>query len=170
MKNLIDKYNVILKETSENIKDELEHHFGQIDYTNNDKAIQIITLKSENDIDNAIYGSGFYIILTDNIFSDNKCNFKINNQTAIYRGHSAFVKDRLKSHLSNNKYKETKSTYEVCLKIEDGVNGININEKPYNSWNWTVVVHKMRNSNKLMREQAEYAFDELYNKPCKSRE
>lgn len=170
MKGIIDKYKIILKDTSANIKTELVTYFKKINYTKPDNTVQIITLKSEDDIDNVIYGDGFYVILTDHVFNDNKCSFKINNQVAIYRGHSKFVKHRLQSHLANNKYKETKSTYKVCLKIEDRINGININEAPYNTWNWTVVVHKMRNSNKLMREQAEFAFDELYNKPCKSRE
>jgi hypothetical protein len=170
MKKIIDKYKIILKSTSENIKSELVSHLEKVDYSKTNAQVQILNPQKENDLDEIIYGSGFYIILTDNIFSDNKCTFKLKNQVAIYRGHSTFVKKRLQSHLANNKYNENESTYKVCLKIEDGVNGININEKPYNTWGWTVVVHKMRNSDKLMREQAEYAFDELYGKPCKSRE
>lgn len=170
MKEIISKYKVILQTLSDSIKSELVNHFRKIDYTSKSSHIQIISPENEKDLEQIIYGSGFYIILTDNIFSDNECTFRLNNQVAIYRGHCTFVKKRIQSHLANKKYNKTESIYQVCLKIEDGINGVNIDEEPYKNWNWTIVVHKMRNSDKLMREQAEFAFDELYGKPCKSRE
>ena len=90
---------------------------------------------------------------------------------AIYRGHSYFTKKRLFSHLANEKYKsqikEKGPNYKVCLKIDGKNSGININKIPYKDWEWTVVVHKMKGSNQLIREQMEKAFDKKFSKPIK---
>jgi hypothetical protein len=78
------------------------------------------------------------------------------------------------SHLFNLDYNKNSSKYKtkytVCLKIEDGVEGININQQPYSDYSWKIVVHKMKDSSKMIREQAELAFDNIYNRPLKSRE
>jgi len=71
------------------------------------------------------------------------------------------VPDSSKS--SNRRFYEVH--YKVCMKLEEKVNGINISAEPYKNWNWTVIIHKMRNSNKSIREQAEFAFDTIYGKP-----
>jgi hypothetical protein len=174
LKKRIEKYKSDLNNVTEGIKSDLKEYFKGLDYSIANSEVEITTLSSENDI-NKIYASpGFYIILTDNNFSDNECKFRYNDQTAIYRGHSYTTRKRISSHLANNTYvknrKSTDPNYTVCIKIEDGVNGINIDSKPYSDWKWTVIVHKMRKSNELIREQAELAFDNAFGKPCKSRE
>ncbi len=174
MKERIIKYKTELKTVTESIKVDLTEYFKEFDYEIANEDIQITKIESESDISEIYASPGFYIILTDYKFDDNECNFTFNNQTAIYRGHSYFSRKRILSHLANDFYKNNRNAgepnYTVCLKIEDGVDGININKKPYNNRNWTVIVHKMRNSNKLIREQAEFAFDAAFGKPCKSRE
>lgn len=174
MKNRILKYTSELSKTTNFIQNDLEEYFRSIDYKKLPSEIQITEVKNEDDLNKIIYGVGFYIILTDHTFEDNNCKFEYNNQKAIYRGHSYFSKKRLLSHLANDKYnrerKKNEPNYKVCLKIETGKNGININQNPYKNWNWIVIVHKMKDSSKLMREQAEKAFDKVHNKPCKSRE
>jgi hypothetical protein len=174
LKNRIIKYTSELSKITDFIQNDLEEYFRSIDYKKQSKEIQITEVENEEDLNKIIYGVGFYIILTNHNFEDNNCRFKYNNRKAIYRGHSYFSKKRLLSHLANDLYnhkrKKNEQNYKVCLKIEKGKNGININQKPYKNWNWTIIVHKMNNSSKLMREQAEQAFDKVYNKPCKSRE
>ena len=174
MENRIIKYTSELSKITDFIQKDLEAYFRNVDYGKVSKEIQITEINNEEDLNQIIYGVGFYIILTNQIFDDNNCEFEFNNQKAIYRGHSYFSKKRLLSHLSNEKYKRNRKqnepNYKVCLKIENGKNGINVNQSPYKNWNWTVIVHKMKGSSKLMREQAEQAFDKVYNKPCKSRE
>lgn len=117
---------------------------------------------------------GFYILMTDLKFENNNCLFEIDDFKAIYRGHSYFVKDRIMSHLFNLDYNKNsskhKTKYTICLKIEDGVEGININQQPYSDYSWKIIVHKMKDSSKMIREQAELAFDNIYNRPLKSRE
>ncbi|MFI0430684.1 hypothetical protein [Mariniflexile sp. HMF6888] len=174
MKERVEKYKSELINVTENIKNDLKEYFEGFDYNCDHRDIEITSIKSEKDI-NQIYASpGFYIILTDNEFDDNECSFKFNKQVAIYRGHSYSTRKRISSHLANDTYNQNRKlgepNYTVCLKIENGVNGINIDNLQYSNWNWTVIVHKMRNSNKLIREQAELAFDAAFGKPCKSRE
>ncbi|MBX2948115.1 MAG: hypothetical protein KF704_02460 [Crocinitomicaceae bacterium] len=170
----IEKHKVDLNRITEEIKNDFEIYFKEQEFKNGNTEIQIIPIKSKADIDKIYSGIGFYIILTDKSFDDNQCTFNCKNHTAIYRGHSYTTRQRVLSHLLNKIYrasrKSTEPDYKVCLKIEDGVNGININKKPYNKWEWTVVVIKLRGSNKLIREQAEIAFDSVFGKPCKSRE
>lgn len=174
MKERIEQYKSELNNVTENIKHDLNEYFKDFDYNCEHRDIEITSIKSEKDINQIYASSGFYIILTDNEFNDNECRFKYKNQTAIYRGHSYSTRKRISSHLANDTYNENRKSgepnYTVCLKIEDGVNGININKFPYRNWNWSVIVHKMRNSNELIREQVELAFDAVFGKPCKSRE
>lgn len=51
-----------------------------------------------------------------------------------------------------------------------GENGINITDSIFKKFRWFVVIHKMTGSNRLIREQAEKAFDELFNRPFASQE
>jgi len=172
LNNRILNYTSELSKATDFIQNDLAEYFTNVDYKEESREIKITKIKNEEDLNKIIYGAGFYIILTNHPFQENKCEFEFNNQKAIYRGHSYFSKKRLLSHLANSNYQNNKGStnYTVCLKIENGKNGININQNPYKKWNWTIIVHKMKGSSKLMREQAEKAFDELYNKPCKSRD
>ncbi|ASV31486.1 hypothetical protein CJ263_15390 [Maribacter cobaltidurans] len=161
-----------MENTSKSIEKDLKEYFRNYHYLKPDSDIQIINVETEDDLDKAYYGRGFYIILADQQFEENKCLFEFRGLKAIYRGHSYFTKKRLLSHLSNEKYKSTRKSnepnYKVCLKIEDKVNGININQEPYKNWKWIVIIHKMKNSSKIIREQMEKAFDNVFQKPCKS--
>lgn len=174
MKNRISKYNKIFQETTEIIKLDLVDYFRNVDFWGDNKNIQIVNISDINDLKRVYAGRGFYIILTDYHFKGNTCEFVIDTDTAIYRGHSYTVRKRITSHLFNDIYKKKRKSYEpdynACLKIDDGKNGININKQPYEDWNWTVIVQKMRNSNKEIREQAEKAFDIVYGKPLKCRD
>lgn len=131
------------------------------------------TIKSLADIERTYYGTGFYVILTDYLDSDNCCSFVVNGLKAIYRGHCYTVKSRLKSHLFNDHYRsklpEKGVRYDVCMKLDDN-NGINISEPPYSSYQWRVIVHKMKGSSKMIREQAEHAFDDAFLRPIGSKE
>lgn len=177
MKNRIKKFASLLKETTENIKNDLIVYFNSLDYSKPNKGIQILEIKSENDLDKIIYGNGFYIILTNYPVKINNFILEYNGLKAIYRGHSCRVKKRLYSHLANNEYNSKAKNekygtfYKACLKMgEDGINGININQEPYKNWRWSVIVHKMEGSSSLMREQVEKAFDIKYNKPNRSKQ
>lgn len=176
MKENVEKYKRLLSKVVEEIKINLYEYLKIYDYDNPKDDVQILELNSEIDLENAFYGAGFYIILTDHNFEINKCKFEYKGMKAIYRGHSYFTKIRLLSHLANSKYnlqrkeKKYSTNYKVCLKIEDNVNGINIDQEPYNKWKWFVIIHKMKGSTKLIREQAEKAFDKKYEKPIKSKE
>tara|TARA_B100000949_G_C14264057_1_gene444165 strand:- start:1332 stop:1895 length:564 start_codon:yes stop_codon:yes gene_type:complete len=172
LRDRIKKYTVLMENTSKSIAEDLKDYFKNYDYSKPNSDIQIIKVETENDLKKIYYGTGFYIILTNKIFEKNPCQFDYQNLKAIYRGHSYFTKKRILSHLSNEYYNSTRKSnepnYKVCLKIEDKINGININQEPYKDWKWTVIVHKMKNSSKLIREQMEIAFDNVFQKPCKS--
>lgn len=172
MKDKIKKYSSWLEENSQKIREDLKEYFKNCDYSKPNSSIQIVKVKAESDLNNIYYNSGFYIILTNQPFIENECSFEYQGLKAIYRGHSYFTKKRLLSHLSNNEYissrRNNEPNYKVCLKIEEKVNGININQEPYNSWSWINIIHKMKGSSKLIREQTEKAFDTVFNKPCKS--
>ena len=174
MKEKIEKYSSLLEETTKKIKLDLTEYLKNYNYLEPNNDVQIIEIKSEKDLDKIIYGRGFYIILTNHNFEKNECEFQYKGLKAIYRGHSYFTKKRLLSHLANNKYNSNRKTsepnYKVCLKIKDGINGININQEPYKNWDWIVIIHKMEKSTKIIREQTEKAFDCQFKKPIKSRE
>lgn len=174
MKERIEKYSSLLEGTIKQIRENLFEYFKNYDYLKPNEDVQIIEIKSEEDLDKIIYGRGFYIILTNYDFKENECTFKYKKLKAIYRGHSYFTKKRLLSHLANEKYKfqrkKSDPNYKNCLKIKDGVNGININREPYKNWEWIVIIHKMKKSRKIIREQAEKAFDCQFKKPIKSKE
>lgn len=176
MEEIIKKSKLKLQEVQESFKTEILNYLQNCDYTSNTKKYQVVDLKSFDDIKNVYGGTGFYIILTNLNFSDNESQLKISDLTAIYRGHSYKVKDRIMSHLFSSQYKAKElaskypSNYSVCLKIEDGVNGIDIDKKPYSNYKWKIIVHKMKGSSELIRQQTEHAFDDIYKRPIKSRE
>lgn len=174
MIEIIKQSKIRIKEEQSRIRQEISEYLKTCDYKSSSKSFQQIDIKSLEELKQIYYGQGFYIILTDHKFQDNECEFEIENFKAIYRGHSYFVKHRVMSHLFNDDYNANltkhKTNYTVCLKVEDGIEGININQKPYSDYSWKVIVHKMKESSVIIREQAEFAFDEIYKKPLKSRE
>ena len=170
MKARVNYYKKMLFSVKEDIKEDLITYFNEVKHAEPSSDIQIVNLNSEEDIQKVYSGTGFYVILAKQQFSDNSSTFAYQERKALYRGHCYSVKKRIMSHLANNRYNESNSLYKVCLKVNPGENGVNIDQEPYNSWGWTVIVHKMKGSSKVMREQAELAFDSVFGKPCKSRE
>ena len=155
------------------VRKHFEEFFRGHNYTKDTKAICTKPIASLVDADGMQYGTGLYVILSDYQTEQNKCSLVIDGLKAIYRGHCYTVKGRLKSHLFNDHYRnnlpERGVRYDVCMKLDDK-NGINIDSPPYNEYRWRVVVHKMQGSSKMMREQAELAFDEVFGRPLGSRE
>ena len=147
--------------------------FKEHDYTADTPQIVSLTVSSLSDIERVYSGAGFYLILTDYPTETNLCSFTVGNLKVIYRGHCYSVKDRLKSHLFNGDYRTSRRinsvSYDVCIKL-GGKNGINLNEDQFKDHKWSVIVHKMRESSKMMREQAELAFDDVFSRPIASRE
>ncbi len=170
MKTRISSYKDLLHKVNVEIREDLHQYFKEVNFTQPSGEIQIVHLKSEEDIKNVYSGTGFYVILSDNHFPENNSEFIYQDRKAIYRGHCYSVRKRITSHLANKFYNETEYLYKVCLKINPGENGINIGQEPYKNWGWTIIVYKMKGSSKVMREQAELAFDNVFGKPCKSRE
>lgn len=176
MKNIVSKFNVAVGEVKQTFLPNILNHLENIDYNDSTKDIQIYQLRRLEDLTQIYTGTGFYIILTDYPSDNNNCTLYYKGAKAIYRGHSYGVRDRIKSHLFNEKYNEDiigkkySTKYTVCLKMEDGNGGINIDSKIYSKWNWFIIIHKMNNSSKTMRELMEDAFDEIYNRPVFSRE
>lgn len=174
MENLIKKSSDILYNSIEVIKSDFKNYLSNYDYSHNQSSLMIIDIKNVEDLNKVCTNAGFYIILLNKQYEENNCTFSIDDHVAIYRGHSYSVRDRIKSHLFNSEYNNSnfkyKTKYTVCLKFEDGIQGINLDKAPYCNYSWKVIVHKMIGSNKLIREQAELAFDEIYGRPFKSKE
>ena len=172
MKEIIYNSKEKLDSAKSLIKDELREYFSSFNYKTPSSSFQVIDLKCIEDLSKIYSSQGFYILMTNKHFEDNYCKLSIDGCTAIYRGHCCTTKDRIMSHLFNVEHNRTiskhKTKYKVCLKIEDKVNGINIDQKPYSDYIWKVIVHKMKGSTLIIREQAEKAFDEKYGIPVKS--
>lgn len=152
-------------------------HFGDFfsahDYGKVSKAIVSQPIRTLSDVGKAPYGTGLYVIMSDYQWEQNKCSLVVDDLKAIYRGHCYTVKERLKSHLFNDHYRANLPgrgvRYDVCMKLDDK-NGINIEMPPYSGFRWRVIVHKMKGSSKMMREQAELAFDDVFGRPLGSKE
>ena len=158
------------KELKEFYKSHFVKFFKGFSYKElNNKQIKAINIDSYDSISSLRYGSGFYLILTDYMSDKNACTFKINGLKAIYRGHGIRIRKRVESHLFNSLYNKNQDNtdYTVCMKLNDD-NGINITEDPYSKSKWVIVQHAMTNSSKIMREQTEQAFDEIYEMPVGS--
>lgn len=147
--------------------------FSAHDYSRDSRIVVSKSLSTLLDAEATHYGTGLYVIMSDYQFAENRCSLIVDGLKAIYRGHCYTVKGRLKSHLFNDHYRsnlrEKGVRYDVCMKLDDK-NGINIDSPPYSNYRWKVVVHKMKNSSKMMREQAELAFDEVFGRPHGSKE
>ncbi|MBW8241870.1 hypothetical protein K1F50_03590 [Muricauda oceani] len=176
MKQHITKYRESIDQVKRKIKYDLMDYFKSMDLYKKSNDFQVLQIRDETDLDKLWYNSGFYLILTDyQVNGIDSCSLEYSNYKVIYRGHSYFTKKRVISHLANDTYNSSHSGkgvhYGVCLKMDNsGRNGININQEPYNSWGWMVIVFKMKDSDKLIREQAEVAFDEVFGRPCRSME
>lgn len=166
-----------LKEKESAFAKEAREHFAKFfrkyDYSEKNPDVISYDISSEGDANKVYYWTGLYLILTDYLFEENNCSFVFNGLKAIYRGHCRTIKSRIKSHLFNAAYRCSISgdalRYNVCLKLDDN-NGINIQEEPYAKQHWQIVVHKMRNSSRMIREQAELAFDDVFSRPLGSKE
>lgn len=176
MKQRILNYRDIIKVVKRRLKDDLVDYFKTIDFGSKSDDLQIMEVRNEEDLNHIWSSQGFYLILTDQkVKGIENCTFEYSNYRVIYRGHSYHTKKRIMSHLANDSYNQAYNGkdvhYGVCLKLDSsGRNGINIDQEPFTSWGWVVIVFKMRNSDVLIREQAETAFDELFGRPCRSME
>ncbi|PFL95349.1 hypothetical protein COJ37_23615 [Bacillus cereus] len=142
-------------------------------YSKLEKDIRISKIKKHQDLNQLFYGAGFYNIVTDCKNSENPCELIYEKAyKVIYRGHCTRIKKRVESHLFNDKYNSNtgRTSYNVCMKVEPNVSGINIDLPPYKNFNWFVIQISLPKSNKIIREQAEIAFDQLYKKPLASRD
>ena len=147
--------------------------FSTHDYTSVSRSVVSTSVSNLLDAGATYSGTGLYVIMSDYQADKNKCNFIVDGLKATYRGHCYAVKNRLKSHLFNGHYRrnlpEKGVRYDVCMKLDEN-NGINLDELPYSGYRWQVVIHKMNGSSKMMREQAERAFDEVFSRPLGSKE
>lgn len=155
------------------IRQHFADFFASHDYSKDMKSVVSREVSILADVDATYYGTGLYLILTDYQAAENKCALEVDGLKAIYRGHCRTVKSRLKSHLFNDHYRSNLPPkgvrYDVCMKLDDK-NGINISELPYRNYRWKVIVHKMQSSSKMIREQAEHAFDQVFGRPLGSKE
>ncbi|TQJ93486.1 hypothetical protein [Achromobacter sp. SLBN-14] len=147
--------------------------FAAHDYTKDSKSVISRSVSSLSDTGALHYGTGLYVIMSDYQFEENKCRLIVGGLKAIYRGHCYTVKGRIESHLFNDHYRSNLPArgvpYDVCMKLDDK-DGINISDPPYSNYRWCVVVYKMEGSSKMMREQAEHAFGEVFGRPLGSKE
>lgn len=157
----------IIKGTEYEIRKKFEEVFKCNLYLEQEK-VDIFKLTTSEDLNQLITGTGFYVILTDCKFKDNKCSLIHKKKyKAIYRGEGSKLRLRVMSHLFNDYYNDNNggTNYDVCIQIEAGETGINIDKDPYNRYEWYVIQHKMSGSNSLTRKQVEQAFDNIFKKP-----
>ncbi|AZV42003.1 hypothetical protein BAOM_1393 [Peribacillus asahii] len=174
----VTEMNNIIKKMKDKIREKFivlfeSDNFPKGSLKSNVKTIKVTKLKSHNDIESLLYGNGFYIIVTNCEFDNNPCKLSYKNKyKAIYRGHGSRVKKRIESHMFNKRYNLDRdgTTYDVCMQIETGFSGINIDEPRYSQYEWYIITISMPNSSLLIREQAEVAFDEVFGRPLASRE
>ncbi|MDC4251940.1 hypothetical protein M3X99_13070 [Clostridium perfringens] len=172
-----EKYLKITIERFKNFINDIDYSSLKVKSKNNNygEDVSLIKIDKHSDLDKLIYGVGFYIILTNYRYKENECNFEVSPEgkkvKAIYRGHCNRLRKRVESHLFNTKYNINKdnTNFECCMKVIEGQQGIDRDDKVYKNYIFYVIQHKMRNSNISQRECMEYAFDEKFNKPyaCK---
>jgi len=164
-----------LKKKEEGLRKECKTHFesffSAMDYTNlSGTEVSYFDVSMLVDLKKLKDQPGVYLILTDYKKAENVCSLEVNGLKVIYRGHGVRLRKRVESHLFNKAYNNNKggTDYKDCIKL-DGGNGINIDEIPYKKHRWVVIEHRMAYSSKLIREQAEKAYDSLYFLPigCK---
>jgi hypothetical protein len=141
----------------------------------NEKGLFLLhPLRNGEDINHVATGPGMYIILSDIVLDGNKCRLCIDGLTAVYRGHSYEVRERIRSHLDHPAHRTVKGSgaWNQCLKLgglEDRVTGgLNINSEALQGTKWAVLVLRLLDSSEFQREQAEWAFDEIFGLPLGS--
>lgn len=164
--DLLERHRQCLDE----IATEFARYFTAIDYSaaNMRKVRKHLDL-TKADLEDVLYGPGFYLIATDVETGKNDCRLTIaGNLRVVYRGHSSNVRERIESHLFYDSYrnKDAGRRFTVCMKL-DGAN-INIDRAPLDGNRWAVVTHSMPGSTLLIREAAEAGFDEVFGKPVGS--
>lgn len=161
------------KDLQKSIRNHFVEFFSNHDYSKDCRSVVSKLVLEQSDAEKIYYGVGMYVIMSDYLINKNECQLTADGLKAIYRGQCYTVKSRLKSHLFNDHYRrnlpERGVRYDVCIKLDDN-NGINIDQPPYNQYRWKVIVHKMKGSTKLIREQAELAFDDVFGRPLGSKE
>lgn len=175
----------LLYETAIKIKGLFTTFFNSFDYNNlnaSSNGVSLYKIINFPDLDQLYTGAGFYVIVTNCKFSENQCTLLLKGKyKAIYRGHSASLRRRIESHLFNKAYSDgyekrkkekgySEMPFTACMKIENGINGINVDELPYSDFTWYVIQHKMPGSSEPIRKQAEAAFDAIFNKPFANRD
>lgn len=158
------------RETKEFFKLHFIEFFEQHNYECVDPKIVLVNINSHDDMKHVRRGEGFYLILSDYKYYENKCTLSLNGLKAIYRGHGVRIRKRVESHIFNDIYNEDRdrTNYDVCMKL-DGANGITLGSPKYSKFRWAVVYHSMAESTKTIREQAEKAFDHVYGMPFGSK-
>jgi hypothetical protein len=126
------------------------------------------------------YSQGLYVIMTNFDVGDSEpSSFQVpgSDLKAIYRGHSSNVRERVMGHLTHDAYiamcrtKTNKKPWGAFFKIDDesGDGGVDITSAPYNGYTWSIVVYKMTDSNRALRELAENGFSGAFGTPARSR-
>lgn len=124
---------------------------------------------------------GFYVIFSSWPMANDDCKLTLpDGRRALYRGEGRFVRRRLESHLFNAthhklhrqrvKSNPSEPNYRVCMKIQDGTNGVNLDKSPYDKERWAVLFIRLSDSSSLIRKQAEIAFDRRFGQPAASRD
>ena len=124
--------------------------------------------------------SGLYMIASDFVPDLNRsegCSLRIDDLSVIYRGQAHNVRERVRSHLDNTRYKQLKEKkkqdiWTRCLKLDrsPGNGGIDFDTDPYLGYRWVVLVLPLQNSRTEFRNYAEWGFDEVFGKPIASNE
>jgi len=122
-------------------------------------------------------GEGFYLIATDyphQLPRPYDCRLKFDGLPVIYRGEARQVRRRLQGHLFNKQYRQRfgEDALERCLKLDDvdgNKGGINVGEEPFASARWIVVTLPLPGA-QLIREFAEWGFDNAWGRPIASNE
>lgn len=189
IKGIIEDLNKLYDKYINEVEVSLSKYINDVNYYNlainpnhsnrSEDDVNIIRISRYKDLEKLISGIGFYIILTDYRYSDNKCKLSIRpegiNVKAVYRGHSYTLRERVESHIFNTKYNEKRAekkrnnkyttNFDICMKLEEGKQGVDIDETKYKSNVFYIIQHKMNNSNETQRKIMEKVFDKKYDKP-----
>lgn len=141
----------------------------------NQEEVRLIGISDYDDLKKLFSQRGFYIILTDYVPKQiNNCTLSVNigkyTVKAVYRGECAELRKRVESHIFNTKHnKNNDKPYDICMKLEEGKQGIDIDSEKYKLYKFYIIQHKMKSSLSPQRKCMEKAFDNLFNKPvaCK---
>jgi len=159
----------------------LVNMFEKCEPSASSELYRFTSISSEASFDELLAGRGFYLILSDYVPQwkrQNVCSLKVDGLSVLYRGQADKVRERLRSHLDNRRYRQWKnekeqSPLERCLKLDEvkgNKGGINVDEMPFSQARWAVIVLPMSKSASQMREMVEWAFDHVFGRPVASNE